>query len=140
MKKVLVALGLLVVVALVVSLAACGGTDEPTPEVSQPIASPEPTEAPPEPTEAPPEPTEVPPTEAPPEPTEVPPTEAPPEPTELRIGLSVDVESMDPFFVNQAAGWSVVHALFDHLVERDFEGNIVPGLALGYTIVDTATL
>lgn len=47
---------------------------------------------------------------------------------------------MDPFFVNQAAGWSVVHALFDHLVERDFEGNIVPGLALSWTIVDTATL
>jgi peptide/nickel transport system substrate-binding protein len=47
---------------------------------------------------------------------------------------------MDPFFVNQAAGWSVVHALFDHLVERDFDGNIVPGLALSWTIVDTATL
>jgi peptide/nickel transport system substrate-binding protein len=47
---------------------------------------------------------------------------------------------MDPFFVNQAAGWSVVHALFDHLVERDFEGNIVPGLALSWTIVNTATL
>jgi peptide/nickel transport system substrate-binding protein len=58
----------------------------------------------------------------------------------LRIGFSVDVESMDRFFVNQAAVWSVVHALFDHLVERDFEGNIVPGLALGWTIVDTATL
>ncbi len=77
-----------------------------------------------------------------PEPTEAPPqpTEAPPEPTELRIGLSVDVESMDPFFVNQAAGWSVVHALFDHLIERDFEGNLVPGLALSWTVVDTATL
>ena len=68
------------------------------------------------------------------------PTGAPPEPTELRIGLSVDVESMDPFFVNQAAGWSVVHALFDHLVERDFAGDIVPGLALSWTVVDTATL
>ena len=138
MKKVLVALGLLVVLAVVVSLAACGGTEappEPTAEVKPTEAPPEPTEAPPEPTEAPPEPTE-----APPEPTEVPPTEAPPEPTELRIGISLDVESMDPFFVNQAAGWSVVHALFDHLVERDFEGNIVPGLALEWTIVDTATL
>ena len=66
--------------------------------------------------------------------------EAPPESTDLRIGLSVDVESMDPFFVNQAAGWSVIHALFDHLVERDFEGNIVPGLALSWTVVDAATL
>jgi peptide/nickel transport system substrate-binding protein len=61
-------------------------------------------------------------------------------PTELRIGLSFDVESMDPFFVNQAAGWSVVHALFDHLVERDFEGNIVPGLAESWSILDDTTL
>ncbi|NIV28901.1 MAG: hypothetical protein GWN58_05130 [Anaerolineae bacterium] len=138
MKRILVALGLLVVLAMMVSLAACGGTEAPP----EPTAETKPTEAPPEPTEAPPEPTEAPPepTEAPPEPTEVPPTEAPPEPTELRIGISLDVESMDPFFVNQAAGWSVVHALFDHLVERDFEGNIVPGLALAWTIVDTATL
>ncbi len=138
MKRILVALGLLVVLAMMVSLAACGGTEAPP----EPTAETKPTEAPPEPTEAPPEPTEAPPepTEAPPEPTEVPPTEAPPEPTELRIGISLDVESMDPFFVNQAAGWSVVHALFDHLVERDFEGNIVPGLALEWTIVDTATL
>ena len=115
---------------MVVSLAACGGTEAPAEPTEVAV---EPTDAPPEPTEAPPEPTEVP-------PTEVPPTEAPPEPTELRIGISVDVESMDPFFVNQAAGWSVVHALFDHLVERDFEGNIVPGLALDWTVVDTATL
>ncbi|MFN2244852.1 MAG: ABC transporter substrate-binding protein, partial [Anaerolineae bacterium] len=131
-------LGLLVVLSMVVSLAACGGTEAP-----QPTTAPEPTAVAEQPTEAPPEPTEVPPTEVPPTevpPTEPPPTEAPPEPTELRIGISADVESMDPFFVNQAAGWSVVHALFDHLVERDFDGNIVPGLALSWTIVDTATL
>jgi peptide/nickel transport system substrate-binding protein len=130
MKKILSVLGLLVVLAMVVSLAACG-TAEPEPTAEPTAVAVESTEAAPEPTEAPP--TEVP-------PTEIPPTEAPPEPTELRIGLSVDVESMDPFFVNQAAGWSVVHALFDHLVERDFDGNIVPGLALSWTIVDTATL
>ena len=99
MKKPWVALGLLAALATVVSLFACGGTEEP-PE----------------------------------------PTVAPSEPTVLRIGLSLDVESMDPFFVNQAAGWSVVHALFDHLVERDFEGNIVPGLALSWTVVNESTL
>ena len=92
MRRVWVALGLLFVLTIALSLAACGG-----PETT-------------------------------------------PEPAEIRIGLSLDVESMDPFFVNQAAGWSVVHALFDHLVERDFEGNIVPGLALSWTVVDTATL
>ena len=63
-----------------------------------------------------------------------------PEPIELTIGLSLDVESMDPFFVNQAAGWSVVHALFDHLIERDFEGDIVAGLAESWSIVDETTL
>ena len=67
-------------------------------------------------------------------------TGTPPTPSQLRVGLSLDVESMDPFFANQAAGWSLVHALFDHLVERDFEGQIVPGLALSWTVVDTATL
>jgi len=133
MRKISVVLGVLVALAMVMGLAACA--TEPT------AAPPEPTEAAAAPTEAPP--TEVPPTEVPPTevpPTEVPPTEAPPAPTELRIGISLDVESMDPFFVNQAAGWSAVHALFDHLVERDFEGDIVPGLALSWTIVDTATL
>ena len=137
MRKVSVVLGVLVVLAMVVGLAACATEAPPEPTA----APPEPTEAAAAPTEAPP--TEVPPTEVPPTevpPTDVPPTEAPPAPTELRIGISLDVESMDPFFVNQAAGWSVVHALFDHLVERDFEGDIVPGLALSWTIVDTATL
>jgi peptide/nickel transport system substrate-binding protein len=47
---------------------------------------------------------------------------------------------MDPFYVNQAAGWSVVHAMYDHLLERDFDGSIVPGLALSYTVVGTSTL
>ncbi|MFC2031347.1 ABC transporter substrate-binding protein [Chloroflexota bacterium] len=143
MKKFRSVFGLLIVLALLTGLAACAA---PTEEVAvEPTAAP-PTEAPaePEPTEVPPtdvppEPTEVPPTDVPPTevpPTEVPPTDVPPEPTELRIGLSLDVESMDPFFVNQAAGWSVVHALFDHLVDRDFEGNIVPALATEWTATE----
>ena len=111
-KKGTTALGCLVILAMLAGLAACG-TDAPS-ESAAPLA--EPTLA------------------------KVPASEIPAQPTELRVGLSLDVESMDPFFVNQAAGWSVVHALFDHLVERDFEGNIVPGLALSWTIVGTATL
>ncbi len=62
------------------------------------------------------------------------------QPTELVVGLADDAESLDPFFVNQAAGWSVVHALFDHLIERDWEGNIVPGLAESWEVVDETTL
>jgi peptide/nickel transport system substrate-binding protein len=73
--------------------------------------------------------------------TPVPPTATPvPLPTELIVGLSKDAESMDPFFVNQASGWSVVHALFDHLVERDFQGEIVPGLATSWTVVEPTVL
>jgi len=127
MSKVTVALRLMVALVMLVGLAACGSgaPHEPAATAAEPTAA-ESTA------------TEIPPTEAPA--TRMPPTAAPPEPTEMRIGLSVDVESMDPFFVNQAAGWSAVHALFDHLLERDFEGNIVPGLALSWTAVDTATL
>jgi len=134
MKKVSVALELLVILVVVVILAACGPTEPPPPTTALPA----PTEGEARPTEAAPEPTAESPAELPP--TGVLPTKVSPESTELRIGLSVDVESMDPFFVNQAAGWSVVHALFDHLVERDFDSNIVPGLALSWTVVDTATL
>jgi peptide/nickel transport system substrate-binding protein len=140
MQKVRLVLGLLVVLTMLVGMAACGpAATEPPPATEAPVAEVEPTEVPPTdvpPTDVPP--TDVPPTEVPP--TEVPPTEAPPAPSELVVGISLDVESMDPFFVNQAAGWSVVHALFDHLIERDFEGNIVPGLASSWTIVDESTL
>jgi len=58
----------------------------------------------------------------------------------LTVGLSADAESMDPFYVNQAAGWSVVHALFDHLIDRDFESNLVPGLAESWKVVGERTL
>jgi peptide/nickel transport system substrate-binding protein len=68
------------------------------------------------------------------------PTPASPLAGTLTVGLSAGAESMDPFYVNQAAGWSVVHALFDHLIDRDFEGNLVPGLALSWTAVGTSTL
>jgi len=118
MRKAVLALQVVVVLAMVLGVVACA--PQPTPE---PTA-----------TSVPPTATPVPPTATP-----VPPTPTP-EPTELRIGISLDVESMDPFFVNQAAGWSVVHALFDHLIERDFEGNIVPGLAESWSIVGPTVL
>jgi peptide/nickel transport system substrate-binding protein len=72
--------------------------------------------------------------------TEAPPTPAPPFAGTLTVGLSADAESMDPFYVNQAAGWSVVQAVFDHLIDRSFEGDLVPGLALSWTAVGTSTL
>jgi peptide/nickel transport system substrate-binding protein len=122
MKKARVVIGFLVILAIMVGLAGCGATQAPV--ATQPLVAKASTEVPA---------TEI-------LATAVPPAEAPAEPTELRIGISVDVESMDPFFVNQAAGWSVVHAMFDHLIERNFDGDIVPGLALSWTVVGTSTL
>jgi peptide/nickel transport system substrate-binding protein len=114
--------GWLLVLMLTAMLAGCGSGAPagPTARPTEPVV------------------VQPPPTESPATP--IPPTERSSEPKELTVGLSSDAESMDPFFVNQAAGWSVVHALFDHLIERDFEGNIVPGLAVSWTVVGTATL
>ncbi len=106
------------VVVLLTMVVACGGDVEPTPTEESPVV---------------PTATDVP-------PTQVPPTPEAPDVRTLTVGLSADAESMDPFYVNQAAGWSVVQALFDHLIDRDFEGNLVPGLALSWTAVGTQTL
>lgn len=58
----------------------------------------------------------------------------------LTVALSAEAESMDPFFVYQQAGRSVMEALFDTLVGRDFDGATVPGLATDWEIVDDTTL
>ncbi|MCP4536662.1 MAG: hypothetical protein GY832_05905 [Chloroflexi bacterium] len=115
MKRIETVLWLLVLLTMV---AACGGGTEPVPTEEEPVA---------------------------PAATDVLPTNVPSPPElpfagTLTVGLSADPESMDPFYVNQAAGWSVVQALFDHLIDRDFDGNLVPGLALSWTAVGTSTL
>jgi peptide/nickel transport system substrate-binding protein len=58
----------------------------------------------------------------------------------LVIAQTVDVQSMDPYFVNQVAGESVMKMIFDHLIERDFDGKLVPGLAESWKVVDDKTL
>jgi peptide/nickel transport system substrate-binding protein len=58
----------------------------------------------------------------------------------LVIDQSVDAQSMDPYLVNQVAGESVMKMVFDHLIERDFDGKLVPGLAESWKIVDDKTL
>ena len=106
----------LVLLITVVGLAACGGSGPPS--TDEPVA---------------PAATGV-------SPADGSPTLVPPFVGTLTVGLSADAESMDPLYVNQAAGWSVVQAVFDHLIDRDFEGNLVPGLALSWTAVGTLTL
>jgi peptide/nickel transport system substrate-binding protein len=58
----------------------------------------------------------------------------------LIVAISQDIQSFDPFAVNEVAGESIVRALFDNLVERDFEGQLVPGLATDYTIINNQTI
>ncbi|MCC7161991.1 MAG: hypothetical protein IT331_05835 [Anaerolineae bacterium] len=58
----------------------------------------------------------------------------------LRVGLVTDAQSMDPHRVTQTAGEGVMKAMFDMLIERDFDGNLVPGLATSWTIVDDKTI
>lgn len=58
----------------------------------------------------------------------------------LTIALSAEAESLDPFFTYQAAGYSYAANIFDNLVERNFAGEFVPGLATEWTIVDDTTV
>lgn len=58
----------------------------------------------------------------------------------LTVGLTADAESLDPYFVNQVAGESITKSIFDNLLERDFAGQIVPGLATAWRIVDDRTI
>ena len=118
MKNGKITLVLLVLLTMIAVLVACGGGAEPAPTDEEPDA---------------------------PAATAVSPTEIPPAPESslvgtLTVGLSADAESMDPIYVNQAAGWSVVQAIFDHLIDLDLSGNLVPGLALSWTTVGTSTL
>jgi peptide/nickel transport system substrate-binding protein len=58
----------------------------------------------------------------------------------LRIDTISEIESPHPFFASQLVGISVRMNLFDSLVERDFDGKIVPGLATSWNIVDDKTI
>jgi peptide/nickel transport system substrate-binding protein len=58
----------------------------------------------------------------------------------LKVDTISEIESPHPFFANQLAGMSVRLNLFDSLVDRDFDGKIVPALAESWTIVDDRTI
>ncbi len=58
----------------------------------------------------------------------------------LTIALSAEAESLDPYFVYQQAGASIVEALFDTLLSRGFDGEIVSGLAESWRILDNTTI
>ncbi len=58
----------------------------------------------------------------------------------LVVAQTVDAQSMDPYLVNQVAGESVMKSIFDHLLERDFDGNLVAGLAESWKVIDDKTI
>jgi peptide/nickel transport system substrate-binding protein len=106
-------------------------TSAPT---AAPTAAPKPTTAPAAPTTAP---------TAAPKPTSAPaaaPTAASTLGGMLRIDTISEIESPHPFFASQLVGISVRMNLFDSLVERDWDGKIVPGLATSWNVVDDKTI
>ena len=58
----------------------------------------------------------------------------------LHIDTTSEIESLHPFFASQLVGISVRLNMFDSLVERDWDGNIVPGLATSWNVVDDKTI
>ncbi|SNS87015.1 peptide/nickel transport system substrate-binding protein [Noviherbaspirillum humi] len=58
---------------------------------------------------------------------------------ELKLGLSADVSSLDPHFVNIAPNIAFSQHLFDALVHVDPDGKLIPGLATSWRAVDPTT-
>lgn len=57
----------------------------------------------------------------------------------LRIGLSADVSSLDPHYLNIAPNVAFSSHLFDALVHVDPDGKLVPGLATEWRTIDETT-
>jgi peptide/nickel transport system substrate-binding protein len=61
------------------------------------------------------------------------------EPGDLVIGLEANVSHLDPHYSAAASDMNVYVNLYDTLVSRDDELNLVPALALSWTPIDAAT-
>jgi peptide/nickel transport system substrate-binding protein len=58
----------------------------------------------------------------------------------LVIDTTAEAESLDPAFVTQAAGYSIMSSIFDNLIERDYSGALVPMLAESWSSPDPTTV
>jgi peptide/nickel transport system substrate-binding protein len=58
----------------------------------------------------------------------------------LVIDTTAESESMDPSFVTQVSGNSVMTSIFDYLVERGYDGSIQPVLADSWSFPDASTV
>jgi peptide/nickel transport system substrate-binding protein len=61
-------------------------------------------------------------------------------PGTLVIDTTAESESMDPDFVAQVSGGSVMSSVFDYLVERGYDGSIQPVLADTWSAPDPSTV
>lgn len=58
---------------------------------------------------------------------------------DLKLGLSADVSSLDPHYLNIAPNISFSSHLFDALVHVDANGRLIPGLAVSWKAIDPTT-
>jgi peptide/nickel transport system substrate-binding protein len=61
-------------------------------------------------------------------------------PGTLVIDTTAESESMDPYFVTQSSGFSVMGSIFDNLIERGYDGSIQPMLADSWSTPDPTTV
>ena len=61
------------------------------------------------------------------------------EAADLKLGLSADVNSLDPHFFNSGPNNAMASHLFDALVSVDSDGRIAPGLALTWKAINPTT-
>ena len=58
----------------------------------------------------------------------------------LKVDTTAEIESPHPFFASQLVGISVRLNVFDSLVDREWDGKIVPALAESWNVVDDQTI
>jgi peptide/nickel transport system substrate-binding protein len=58
----------------------------------------------------------------------------------LVVDTTAEAESLDPAYVTQASGYSVMASLFDNLVERNYAGQLEPMLAESWSFPNATTL
>jgi len=58
----------------------------------------------------------------------------------LVIDMTAESQSMDPAFVAQVSGYSVINSMFDSLLERGYDGSIQPMLAESWSLPDANTV
>jgi len=61
-------------------------------------------------------------------------------PNTLVIDTTAEAESLDPALVAQVSGFSIMGSIFDGLVERDYNGSLVPVLAESWSLPDPNTI